>query len=164
MTNELALRSTFLRMTNEEMGKYDVRPSAWLAETTPRSKKRLKVRELALHESWFSLETRKTAIITPLYRKEDLMYLEETLDRAQASLPPFKEPSRHPADVQTEYNIYKKGTEQLQQKLAELEASYSIVCEHGVKLEIALKKAQRDLDQCQKSWFTALLFRFKLLK
>lgn len=92
------------------------------------------------------------------------MYLEETLDRAQASLPPFKEPSRHPADVQTEYNIYKKGTEQLQQKLAELEASYSIVCEHGVKLEIALKKAQRDLDQCQKSWFTALLFRFKLLK
>jgi hypothetical protein len=149
-----------------------VRPSAWLAETTPRSKKRLKVRELALHESWFSLETRKTAIITPLYRKEDLMYLTSTPEEEEAfrdleilsrSKKSF-EFDRHPADVQTEYNIYKKGTKELQQKLAELEASYSIVCEHGVKLETALKDTQRQLDQCQKSWFMALLMRLKLLK
>ena len=84
----------------------------------------------------------------------------ETLLNAKKSL----EFERHPADVQTEYNIYKKGTEQLQQKLAELEASYSIVCEHGVKLEIALKKAQRDLDQAKKSWFVAMLMRFGLMK
>ena len=154
-----------------------VRPSAWLAETTPRGgpKKRLKVRELALHESWFSLETRKTAIITPLYRKEDLMYLAkdleeeafrdlEILQRAKKSMEFTSPPTRHPADVQTEYNIYKKGTQELKQKLAELEASYSIVCEHGVKLEIALKKAQRDLDQCQKSWLVAMLMRFGLMK
>ena len=84
----------------------------------------------------------------------------EVLSRSKKSL----EFARHPADAQTEYNIYKRGTEQLQQKLAELEASYSIVCEHGVKLEIALKKAQRDLDQCQKSWLAALLMRLGLLK
>jgi hypothetical protein len=149
-----------------------IRPSAWLAETTPRSKKRLKSRELALHESWFSLETRKTAIITPLYRKEDLMYLTSTpqeeeafrdleiLSRSKKSF----EFDRHPADVQTEYNIYKKGTKDLQQKLAELEAAYSIVCEHSVKLETALNKTKRDLDQCQKSWLTALLSRLGLFK
>lgn len=149
-----------------------VRPSAWLAETTPRSKKRLKSRELALHESWFSLETRKTAIITPLYRKEDLMYLTSTpqeeeafrdleiLSRSKKSF----EFDRHPADVQTEYNIYKKGTKDLQQKLAELEAAYSIVCEHSVKLETALNKTKRDLDQAQKSWLTALLSRLGLFK
>jgi hypothetical protein len=149
-----------------------VRPSAWLAETTPRSKKRLKVRELALHDSWFSLETRKTAIITPLYREEDLMYLAnkdlddeafkdlETLQRAKKSI----EFLRHPADAQTEYNIYKKGTEQLQQKLAELEASYTIVCVHGVKLEKALAETKRQLDQAKKSWIVAMLMRFGLMK
>jgi hypothetical protein len=148
------------------------RPSAWLAETTPRSKKRLKARELALHESWFSLETRKTAIITPLYRKEDLMYLAnkdaddeafkdlETLERAKKSIMDY----RNPVDVKTEYNLYKKGTEELQQKLAELEASYSIVCEHSVKLEKALKETKRQLDQAQKSWFVAMLMRFGLMK
>jgi len=148
------------------------RPSAWLAETTPRSKKRLKARELALHESWFSLETRKTAIITPLYRKEDLMYLTSTpeeeeafrdleiLSRSKKSI----EFERHPADVKTEYNIYKKGVQDLQQKLAELEASYSIVCSHGVKLETALANTKRQLDQAQKSWLVALLMRLKLLK
>ena len=148
------------------------RPSAWLAETTPRSKKRLKVRELALHESWFSLETRKTAIITPLYRKEDLMYLAnkdlddeafkdlETLERAKQSMMDY----RHPADVKTEYNIYKKGVQDLQQKLAELEASYSIVCEHSVKLEKALAETRRQLDQAQNSWLVAMLMRFGLMK
>jgi len=88
----------------------------------------------------------------------------EALERAQASLPPFKEPSRQPADAQTEYNLYKAGVQDLQQKLAELEASYSIICEHSSKLEAALKKTQRDLDQAQKSWLTALLMRLKLLK
>ena len=143
-----------------------VRPSAWLAETTPRGgpKKRLKVCELALHESWFSLETQKTAIITPLYRKEDLMYLEETLDRAQASLPPFKEPSRQPADVQTEYTLYKAGIQDLQRKLEELNFNYSLICEHSIKLEAALNKTKRDLDQAQKSWLVALLMRLKLMK
>jgi hypothetical protein len=148
------------------------RPSAWLAETTPRSKKRLKSRELALHDSWFSLETRKTAIITPLYREEDLMYLAnkdlddeafkdlETLQRAKKSI----EFLRHPADAQTEYNIYKKGVQDLQQKLAELEASYSIVCSHGVKLEKALAETKRQLDQAKKSWIVAMLMRFGLMK
>jgi len=99
--------------------------------------------------------------------------LERALNRAKASIPPFQDQARniypqtstrHPADVQTEYNLYKRGTEQLQQKLAELEASYSIVCEHSSKLEAALKKTQRDLDQCQKSWLTALLFRTGIMK
>jgi len=92
----------------------------------------------------------------------------EALDRAQASLPPFKEPSRHPADVQTEYNLYKTAldanTAKLQQNLAELQAAYSIVCEHSVKLEAALNKTKRDLDQAQKSWLVALLMRLKLMK
>ena len=88
----------------------------------------------------------------------------EALERAQASLPPFKETSRHPADVQTEYNLYQKGTKELQQKLADLEASYCLICEHSVKLEAALNKTQRDLDQCQKSWLTALLSRLGLMK
>lgn len=148
------------------------RPSAWLAETTPRSKKRLKARELALHESWFSMETRKTAIITPLYRKEDLMYLAnkdlddeafkdlETLERAKQSLMDY----RYPVDVKTEYNLYKKGMEELQQKLAELEASYTIVCVHGVKLEKALAETKRQLDQAKKSWIVAMLMRFGLMK
>jgi len=84
----------------------------------------------------------------------------EILSRSKKSF----EFDRHPADVQTEYNIYKKGVQDLQQKLAELEASYSIVCEHGVKLEKSLKDTQRQLDQCQKSWFMALLFRLGLMK
>jgi len=84
----------------------------------------------------------------------------EILSRSKKSF----EFDRHPADVQTEYNIYKKGVQDLQQKLAELEASYSIVCEHGVKLETALKDTQRQLDQCQKSWLVALLFRLGLMK
>ena len=84
----------------------------------------------------------------------------ETLQRAKKSI----EFLRHPADVQTEHNIYKKGTEQLQQKLAELEASYSIVCEHGVKLEKALAETKRQLDQAKKSWIVAMLMRFGLMK
>jgi chromosome segregation ATPase len=88
----------------------------------------------------------------------------EALERAQASLPPFKETSRHPADVQTEYNLYKAGVQDLQQKLAELEASYSIICEHSSKLETALANTKRQLDQAQKSWLTALLFRLGLMK
>ena len=84
----------------------------------------------------------------------------EILSRSKKSF----EFDRHPADVQTEYNIYKKGTKDLQQKLAELEAAYSIVCEHSVKLETALNKTKRDLDQCQKSWLTALLSRLGLFK
>jgi len=88
----------------------------------------------------------------------------EALERAQASLPPFKEPSRHPADVQTEYNLYKAGVQDLQRKLEELEASYSLICEHSIKLEAALNKTKRDLDQAQKSWLVALLMRLKLMK
>ena len=84
----------------------------------------------------------------------------EILSRSKKSF----EFDRHPTDVQTEYNIYKKSTKDLQQKLAELEAAYSIVCEHSVKLETALNKTKRDLDQCQKSWLTALLMRLKLMK
>jgi hypothetical protein len=99
--------------------------------------------------------------------------LERALNRAKASIPPFQDQARniypqtstrHPADVQTEYNLYKKGVQDLQQKLAELEASYSIVCSHGVKLETALANTKRQLDQCQKSWLTALLFRLGLMK
>ena len=84
----------------------------------------------------------------------------EILQRAKKSL----ELNRHPADVQTEYNIYKKGTQELQQKLAELETSYSIVCEHGVKLEKALAETKRQLDQAKKSWIVAMLMRFGLMK
>jgi chromosome segregation ATPase len=126
-----------------------VRPSAWLAETTPRSNIKLKVRELALHESWFSLETRKTATITPLYREEDLMYLAnkdldqkqarelqnentqdssydeafkdlEVLQRAKKSL----EFARNPADVQTEYQIYDKTVSELQKQYSTLAQSF----------------------------------------
>jgi len=155
------------------------RPSAWLAETTPRSKIRLKVRELALHESWFSLETRKTAVITPLYREDDLMYLAnkdlddeafkdlEALQRAKKSIE-FK---RHPADVQTEYQIYAKAVEDLQkqyselaQSFRELEASYKIVCGHSVKLEQSLSRCKRQLDQAERSWFVSMLMRFGLMK
>jgi hypothetical protein len=92
------------------------------------------------------------------------MNFEQTLDRAQASLPPFKEPSRHPADVQTEYGLYKAGVQDLQRKLEELDFNYSLICEHSIKLEAALNKTKRDLDQAQKSWLVALLMRLKLMK
>jgi len=91
----------------------------------------------------------------------------EALERAQASLPPFKDyeqPSRHPADAQTEYNLYKASVKDLQRKLEELNFNYSLICEHSTKLEAALKKTQRDLDQAQKSWLVALLMRLKLMK
>ena len=88
----------------------------------------------------------------------------EALDRAQASLPPFKEPSRQPADVQTEYSLYKAGIQDLQRKLEELNFNYSLICEHSIKLEAALNKTKRDLDQAQKSWLVALLMRLKLMK
>jgi chromosome segregation ATPase len=151
------------------------RPTAWLAETSPKSEPHLKVQELSLHESWFSLETRKTATITPLYRKEDLMNDPtdeafqdlERLQRAKKSLE-FK---RHPADVQTEYQIYDKAVSELQkqystlaQSFRELEASYKIICEHSAKLELALNKAKRTIDQAEKSWLVAMLMRFGLMK
>jgi hypothetical protein len=88
----------------------------------------------------------------------------EALDRAQASLPPFKEPSRQPADVQTEYGLYKAGVQDLQRKIEELDFNYSLICEHSIKLEAALNKTKRDLDQAQKSWLVALLMRLKLMK
>lgn len=88
----------------------------------------------------------------------------EIIQRAKKSIEFEKQNPRHPADAQTEYNIYKKSTEQLQQKLAELEASYSIVCVHGVKLEKALAETKRQLDQAKKSWIVAMLMRFGLMK
>ena len=84
----------------------------------------------------------------------------EILSRSKKSF----EFDRHPADVQTEYNIYKKFTKDLERKLEELDFNYSLICEHSIKLEAALNKTKRDLDQCQKSWFTALLFRLGLMK
>jgi len=162
------------------------RPSAWLAETTPKSNIKLKVRELALDESWFSLETRKTATITPLYRKEDLMYLAnkdsddeafkdlETLERAKKSMIDyhvFTGPASSSGKALPEYQIYAKAVEDLQkqystlaQSFRELEASYKIVCEHSVKLEKALAETKHQLDQCQKSWLVAMLMRFGLMK
>lgn len=91
----------------------------------------------------------------------------EALQRAKKSLE-FK---RHPADVQTEYQIYSKAVEDLQkqyselaQSFRELEASYKIVCRHSVKLEQALSRCKRSLDQAEKSWLTALLMRLGLMK
>ena len=91
----------------------------------------------------------------------------EALQRAKKSLE-FK---RHPADVQTEYQIYDKAVSELQkqysilaQEFRELEASYKIVCEHSVKLEKALAETKHQLDQCQKSWLVAMLFRLGLMK
>jgi hypothetical protein len=125
-----------------------------------------------MHKSWFSPTLLTHAQLIPLYRKEELMFTHKTpedeafeaLERAQASLPPFKETSRPPADGQTEYNLYKVGVQDLQRKLEELDFNYSLICEHSVKLETALNKAKRDLDQCQKSWLVALLMRLKLMK
>lgn len=91
----------------------------------------------------------------------------ERLQHAKKSLE-FK---RHPADVQTEYQIYSKAISDLQKQYAalhqefkELNASYSIVCEHSVKLETALNKAKRTIEQAEKSWLTALLIRLGLKK
>jgi hypothetical protein len=147
-------------------------PTAWLAVIEPRTTDHLHVQALAMHKSCFSPTLLTHAQLIPLYRKEELMTMNKTpedeafeaLERAQASLPPFKEPSRHPADVQTEYNLYKAGVQDLQRKLEELNFNYSLICEHSIKLEAALKKTQRDLDQCQKSWLVALLFRLGLMK
>ena len=91
----------------------------------------------------------------------------EILSRAKKSLE-FK---RHPADIQTEYQIYAKAVEDLQkqyselaQSFRELEASYKIVCEHSVKLEQSLSRCKRSLDQAEKSWLIALLMRLGLMK
>ena len=150
----------------------DPKPTAWLAVIEPRTTEHLHVQALAMHKSCFSPTLLTHAQLIPLYRKEELMPMNktpedeafETLERAQASLPPFKETSRQPADVQTEYTLYKAGVQDLQRKLEELNFNYSLICEHSIKLEAALNKTKRELDQCQKSWLTALLSRLGLFK